>query len=89
LRQLLTDLEPYREASLAQVKAEHYKIERLLEMLVVAASDLLNHLLAERGLVADSYRQTFQLAAEEGMMPSLRYPIPVGNRLFASSFSQR
>lgn len=69
LRQLLADLEPYREASLAQVKAEHYKVERLLEMLVVTAGDLLNHLLAERGLVAESYRQTFQLAAEEEMLP--------------------
>jgi hypothetical protein len=38
LRQLLKDLSPYKEASLAEVEAEHYKLERLLELLVMAAS---------------------------------------------------
>lgn len=69
LRQLLRDLEFYRHASLSEVVAEHYKLERLFELLVVTASDILNHLLAEQGIVADSYRASFRLAGEQGMIP--------------------
>ncbi len=69
LRQLLNDLSPYKEASLVEVEAEHYKLERLLELLVMAASDILHHLLAERGKTAVSYKSAFQLAAKEGMIP--------------------
>jgi len=69
LRQLLRDLELYRQATLAEVMAEHYKLERLFELLVMAASDILNHLLAEQDIVADSYRAAFRLAGEQGMIP--------------------
>ena len=70
LRQLLNDLSPYKDASFADVEAEHYKLERLLELLVMAASDLLHHLLAEQGKTAVSYKSAFQLAAKEGMLPA-------------------
>ena len=70
IQQLLADLEPYREATLAEVKADHYQVERILELLVVAATDLLNHLLAEQGITADSYRDTFRLAGEHGLISS-------------------
>lgn len=70
LRQLLTDLSPYRDATLDEVEVEHYKLERLLELLVMAASDILHHLLAERGETAVSYKSAFQLAAKEGMIPT-------------------
>lgn len=70
LRQLLTDLSPYKDATLDEVEAEHYKLERLLELLVMAASDILHHLLAERGKTAVSYKSAFQLAAKEGMIPA-------------------
>ncbi|MAU01570.1 MAG: hypothetical protein CL608_30905 [Anaerolineaceae bacterium] len=70
LRQLLRDLAPYRDATLAMVEADHYKVERLLELMVVTATDLLTHLLAERGKVAVSYKSAFQLAAKEGMVPA-------------------
>jgi len=69
LRQLLTDLTPYENASLADVINDHYKIERIFELLVVVATDILNHLLAERGLVASTYRETYQLAAEHNLLP--------------------
>jgi hypothetical protein len=36
LRKLLTDLEPLRTATLEQVLAEHDKVERLFELLVMA-----------------------------------------------------
>lgn len=70
LRKLLEDLDPYKDASFAQVEAEHYKLERLLELMVMAATDILNHLLAERGQTAVSYKSAFQLAAKEGMIPA-------------------
>lgn len=70
LRQLLSDLAPYENATLEEVEAEHYKLERLLELLVMAASDILHHLLAERGKTAVSYKSAFQLAAKEGMIPA-------------------
>lgn len=70
LRKLLEDLSPYKNASFAQVEAEHYKLERLLELMVMAATDILNHLLAERGKTAVSYKSAFQLANQEGMIPA-------------------
>lgn len=70
LRQLLADLAPYEQATLAEVRNEHYKIERIFEMLVVTANDILNHQLAERGLAATTYRETFNLAAEQGLLPA-------------------
>ncbi|MCB8944628.1 MAG: DUF86 domain-containing protein [Ardenticatenaceae bacterium] len=69
LRQLLLDLAPYEEATLAQVEADHYKLERLFELLVVTATDLLQHLLAEQQLVPDSYRAAFALAASQNILP--------------------
>ena len=70
LRQLLADLAPYEGATLAQVESEHYKLERLFELLVITATDLLQHLLAEQQLVPDSYRATFTMAAEQGLIPN-------------------
>jgi uncharacterized protein YutE (UPF0331/DUF86 family) len=70
LRQLLADLEPYRRATLADVEREHYKIERLFELLVMAASDIVFHLLQERDLAPTSYRDGFRLSGEEGLLPS-------------------
>jgi uncharacterized protein YutE (UPF0331/DUF86 family) len=70
LRQLLADLAPFENAILAQVQAEHYKLERIFELLVMAASDILHHLLAERGITPTTYRDTVHLAAEQGLIPS-------------------
>lgn len=70
LRQILRDLEPYAAASVAEVYAEHYKLERLLELLVVVATDSLNHLLAEEGITPTSYRDSFHLAALQGWLPA-------------------
>jgi uncharacterized protein YutE (UPF0331/DUF86 family) len=70
LRQLLADLAPYEKASLEQILADHYKLERIFELLVVATTDILNHKLAEDGLVPDSYRDSYKLAAEQDLLPS-------------------
>ena len=69
MRQLLTDLAPYSGASLAEITAEHYKVERLLELLVMTASDILFHKLEGMGISPESYRDAFKKAAEEGMLP--------------------
>jgi uncharacterized protein YutE (UPF0331/DUF86 family) len=68
LRRLHADLEPFAEAPLAAVIAEHYKVERILELLATAAADLLQHLLAERGIVAASYRDAFRQAGAAGLI---------------------
>ena len=70
LRQLLTDLAPYREATLDEVEADHYKLERLLELLVMVASDIVHHLLAEQKQTPTSYKDTFHLAAQAGLLPA-------------------
>jgi uncharacterized protein YutE (UPF0331/DUF86 family) len=70
LRQLLRDLTPYRGATLEQVEAEHYKLERLFELLATAAGDLLFHLLAQRGVTPGSYREAFKAGADEGLIPA-------------------
>ena len=69
LRQLLADLTPYKDAMPAQVRQEHYKLERILELLVMTASDLIFHLLAEQNIQPESYRHAFQLATEQGWLP--------------------
>ena len=69
LRQLLADLAPYENATLDQVLADHYKLERIFELLVVTATDILNHKLAERDLTPDTYRDSYKLAAEQGLLP--------------------
>jgi len=69
LRQLLTDLAPYANATLADVEAEHYKLERLFELLVATATDILFHKLAAMGVSPDSYREAFHLAGAHGLLP--------------------
>lgn len=69
LRRLLHDLRAFEHATLAEVEAQHYTVERIIELLVGVASDLLFHLLGERGLHPGSYREAFKLAGQEGLLP--------------------
>jgi uncharacterized protein YutE (UPF0331/DUF86 family) len=69
LRQLLSDLAPFKDAKLSKVQDEHYKIERLFELLVMTASDILFHKLSEQGLTPESYRDAFKLAGAQGLIP--------------------
>jgi len=80
LHKLLSDLAPLCGSNMAQVMAEHYKLERLLELLVMTASDLLFHLLAEQGVNPDSYRAAFRQAGELGLLP-----IDLASRLQAAA----
>jgi len=70
LRQLLQDLSPYEDATRSQVEVEHYKLERLLELLITTATDILFHILAEQNMAPASYRDAFKLAGEHGILPA-------------------
>ena len=63
MRKMLRDLEPYGNYKFLQYQQDKdakYKVERNMHLLVECSSDILNHVLADRGLPpADSYADTF------------------------------
>lgn len=69
LRIYLTGLAPHEGKSAEEVRADPYEVERLLELLVQVAVDIVSHELAERGRVPDSYRDAFLAAGAEGLLP--------------------
>lgn len=69
LRQLLTDFEAHRNATLEDVKDNHYEIEWLLVLIVTTACDLLFHLLSEQDIVAESYKDAFVKSGRHGIIP--------------------
>jgi len=68
---MLADLEIYRDATAAEVLQDHYAVERIFELLVMTASDIVFHLLAARDIHPGSYRESFKLAAEQGILPAI------------------
>lgn len=70
LRTYLADLAPHAGKSVDEVREDSYEIERLLELLVQVAVDIVSHELAERGAVPESYRDTFIRAGEQGLLPT-------------------
>ena len=68
LRVFLSDLLPYEGASLPAVEEDHYRVERLLQLLVEVATDILAHELARLGVVPTSYRDAVRKAVEEGIL---------------------
>jgi uncharacterized protein YutE (UPF0331/DUF86 family) len=68
LRVFLSDLRPYAGASLHAVEEDHYRVERLLQLLVEVATDILAHELARLGVVPASYRDAVRKAVEEGLL---------------------
>jgi uncharacterized protein YutE (UPF0331/DUF86 family) len=68
LHQLLEDLRPFENASLADVRAQHYTVERLFELLVMTTCDILFHELAAQGVTPDSYRDAFKQASTHGLL---------------------
>lgn len=60
LNKYLDDLKPYEGIRFSDFMADHYKIERLIELLVMTAADVSFHLLSMRGEAAPgSYRAAF------------------------------
>ena len=61
----LDDLLPYKESSFDQFVVDHYKVERLIELLVMTASDIAFHLLSKQSEPPpSSYRAGFQRLGE-------------------------
>ncbi|MHC1743893.1 MAG: DUF86 domain-containing protein, partial [Syntrophobacteraceae bacterium] len=69
MSQYVAELQPYRACPYERFLDDHYKIERLIELLVMAASDIVLHLLDSRGEPAPiSYRSAFLRAGETGLL---------------------
>lgn len=65
----LNDLMPYKEISFDKFLEKHYEIERLLELLIMTAGDIIFHLLSAKGETAPiSYRTAFLRAGEIGII---------------------
>lgn len=65
----LKDLQQYKDITFDEFMKRHYEIERLLELLVITASDITFHLLSARGEhVPTSYRTAFLRAGEIGII---------------------
>lgn len=70
LRKYLSDLSPHAGRSVEVLTEDPYRVERLLELLVQVAVDIVSHELAERRIVPGSYRAAFLRAGEEGLIPA-------------------
>jgi uncharacterized protein YutE (UPF0331/DUF86 family) len=69
ISQYIGELLPYRQSPYETFWADHYKVERLIELLVMAASDVVIHLLDSRGEpLPASYRSAFLQAGETGLL---------------------
>lgn len=69
LERFLDDLLPHAGKSAGEVREDPYEIERLLELVVQVATDIVTHDLAERGRTPESFRQAFLRAGEVGLLP--------------------
>ena len=67
----LNDLIPYKKISFDEFMRKHYEIERILELLVMTSSDVVFHLITDRGEPAPvSYKAAFLRAGELGIISS-------------------
>lgn len=69
LERYLEDLGPHRGREPDDVRRDPYEVERLLELVVQVAVDILTHELAERGVTPQSYRAAFLGAADADLLP--------------------
>lgn len=67
----LNDLIPHRDISFDDFMRRHYEIERILELLIMTASDIVLHMIAAKGEPPPaSYRASFLRAGELGIITS-------------------
>ena len=66
----LAVLERHKGRTADQVRNEPYEVERLLELLVQVAVDLVAHLVVEQGSSPASYREVFREAGRVGVIPT-------------------
>jgi uncharacterized protein YutE (UPF0331/DUF86 family) len=65
----LQDLQRHEDITFEVFMERHYEIERILELLIMTASDIIMHLLSARGEAApSSYRAAFLRAGELGII---------------------
>ena len=65
----LNELKPYREITFEQYFTDHYAVERILELLIITACDIIFHLLTERKEPPPStYGSAFIRAGEIGLI---------------------
>ena len=65
----LTDLKAFENISFEEYLKNHYTIERLLELLIMTACDIIFHLLSERNEPPPTtYSSAFQRAGELGLI---------------------
>lgn len=65
----LNDLLPHKDISFDEFMQRHYEIERLLELLVMTASDIIFHLISVKGEpMPTSYKAAFLRAGEMGII---------------------
>ena len=84
IQKMLADLSPYKHYHFLQYQQDKnakYKVERIMHLLVECASDIVNHVLADRGLPpAASYADTFLQAGDQGLLDQV-----LADKLKASS----
>ena len=66
LRRCLQDLRAHEGATVDEIEGDPYAVERLLELVVQIAVDLVSHELSRLDVVAASYRDAFRKAGEHG-----------------------
>ena len=65
----LSDLLPFKKISYNEFMQRHYEIERILELLIMTASDIIFHMITDRGEPApSSYKAAFLRAGELGII---------------------
>jgi len=69
LAKYLEDLKEYENVTFEEFMAEHYAVERLLELLVRVSRDLIFHLLSEKNEeIPTSYKSAFLRAGEVSLI---------------------
>lgn len=69
ITQYLNDLSPNKKISFNEFMQKHYEIERILELLIMTASDIVFHLITDKGEpVPASYKAAFLQAGELGII---------------------
>jgi uncharacterized protein YutE (UPF0331/DUF86 family) len=71
LKGFLDDRRPHRGRRADDLEEDPYVVERLLELVVQVSVDILNHELAERGVLPESYRDSFLEAGKRGLIPTV------------------
>ena len=69
ITQYLNDLLPNKKISFNEFMQKHYEIERILELLIMTASDIVFHIITDKGEpVPASYKAAFLRAGELGII---------------------